>query len=198
MKNYTHNDCERALHLVQEEVHSRCCTDEADCIQGAPPSRCGYDCAHIWYPFSQDCADFLDSDYPNTFTAFTEKCDSTHARMQVLSERGTVSVGGPAFNTTFAALRDVEYRVEMVPDDADELRRALHPAQVERATAPRALTSARGAVADRTGKAGRHALGLTQGGLVHHLAQVVEPALDAKSTSAVHATHALGFSAMLP
>eukprot|EP01045_Picozoa_sp_COSAG04_P006859 COSAG04_NODE_345_length_16159_cov_5.383126_14_plen_1155_part_01 len=121
---YTHNDCERALHLVQEEVHSRCCTDEAECINGAPPSRCEYDCAHIWYPFSQDCADFLSSDYPDTFTSFTAECDRTHDQMQVLFQRGRVAEGQSAWNTTFTALRDVEYKVEMVPDDAEALRRS--------------------------------------------------------------------------
>ena len=109
---------------MQEEVHSRCCTDEAECIDGAPPSRCEYDCAHIWYPFSQDCADFLTSDYPDTFTSFTAECDRTHDRMQVLSERGSVQQGQAAWTATFAALRDVEYKVEMVPDNAEALRRS--------------------------------------------------------------------------
>lgn len=70
---YTTNDCITALQLVQEEVHTRCCMDESDCTDGAPPSRCGYDCAHIWWEFAQDCHDYLDAEVadghlPDAFT----------------------------------------------------------------------------------------------------------------------------------
>eukprot|EP01043_Picozoa_sp_COSAG02_P002436 COSAG02_NODE_56_length_43700_cov_33.650765_7_plen_1205_part_00 len=121
---YTTDDCETALHLVQEEVRTRCCTDEGECIDGAPPSRCEYDCAHIWWEYSQDCQEYLNNAFPGTFTDFTAQCDRTHARMLVKSEHGTVQSGGPAWTTTFAAERDVEYKVEMVPMDTDVLKRS--------------------------------------------------------------------------
>ena len=112
---YSTHDCEQALQLVQEEVHSRCCTDESECIGGAPPSRCEYDCAHVWFPFSQDCADFLATAVAQDFSSFTAECDRTHATMLVLSQRGFVQAGSP-WNATFPALQDVEYKVEMVPN----------------------------------------------------------------------------------
>eukprot|EP01046_Picozoa_sp_COSAG06_P006501 COSAG06_NODE_306_length_17801_cov_6.989210_12_plen_1895_part_00 len=121
---YTTDDCETALQLVQEEVHARCCMDEGECIDGAPPSRCEYDCAHIWWEYSQDCEDYLGSAFPGVFTEFTARCDRTHARMLVTSAQGTVQSGGPAWTTSFAAERNVEYKVEMVPDDTDALRRS--------------------------------------------------------------------------
>jgi hypothetical protein len=114
---YSTHDCEQALQLVQEEVHSRCCTDESECVAGTTPSRCEYDCAHIWFPLSQDCADFLAADAQD-FSAFTTECDRTHATMQVLSLQGSVQTGGLAWNATFPALSGVEYKVEMVPQSA--------------------------------------------------------------------------------
>jgi hypothetical protein len=126
---YTTNDCITALQLVQEEVHTRCCMDESDCTDGAPPSRCGYDCAHIWWEFAQDCHDYLDAEVadghlPDAFTEFTAECNRTHVAMTIISERGTVTAGGASWTTRFAAERDVEYMVEMVPDDTNALRRS--------------------------------------------------------------------------
>ena len=42
----------------------------------------------------------------------------THAEMRVLSTTASVEQGGPTWSTTFTALRDIEYKVEMRPSDS--------------------------------------------------------------------------------
>ena len=110
---FSQHDCEQALSVIQLEINDMCCDDDDEC-HGVPTS-CGPDCARVWYPYSQDCADFLGTDYDT----FTGQCAATFRSMNVLAAHGNVDSDGTAiWRTTFTAERDVEYKVELIPDNA--------------------------------------------------------------------------------
>ena len=114
---FTANDCSRALRLVSQEINTFCCQEPTDCVKGQPPKKCSYDCARLWWPYSQDCADYLASNFGSTYTPFTAACDRTHKEMRVMSKKG--SVGGASntmvWTSEFGARKDMEYKVEMIP-----------------------------------------------------------------------------------
>eukprot|EP01047_Picozoa_sp_COSAG01_P047772 COSAG01_NODE_4595_length_4890_cov_3.789814_2_plen_1402_part_01 len=114
---YTADDCHQASQLITEEVHLFCCSEPTDCVGGAAPRTCGYDCSRVWYPFSVDCRAYLARTTGGSFDAFTQSCERRHTDMQVLSTHGSVFKGGKPFNTTFPATRDLEYKVEMLPGE---------------------------------------------------------------------------------
>jgi hypothetical protein len=107
---YTDKEYSEFLQLLTPELSETCTRDEKGCTEGVregqgcfeahlaagtAPAECGYDCAHLFFVYSEHCAHFLMMNHPN-LAGFTKQCTATHEEMQKLSVDGHLDEGQQA------------------------------------------------------------------------------------------------------
>eukprot|EP01052_Picozoa_sp_SAG31_P002654 SAG31_NODE_95_length_25901_cov_24.763700_24_plen_548_part_00 len=116
---YSNENCAEFLRLKSGDLTEACCTngDSWDELlaTGTAPIECGWDCAHVWYEYQNDCANFLDTFYPALAT-FTSTCTERHNRMVVYDTDGVLTEHG-FDDHHFMAQQGLVYLVSEAPVD---------------------------------------------------------------------------------
>ena len=92
---------------------------EATLAAESGPTSCEYDCAHLWWPYSEECAGFLEQRHPY-LASFTAHCLARHRTMVIMNEDGHLDAGGQNGHS-FRASQGLVFSV--VEEPGDGLRR---------------------------------------------------------------------------
>eukprot|EP01052_Picozoa_sp_SAG31_P025792 SAG31_NODE_2285_length_6011_cov_5.276556_5_plen_164_part_00 len=80
------------------------------------PRACPYDCAHRWFLYSEECAEFLASRHAG-LAAFTDVCAETYAGMTVIDPVDRYLEEGQEDSHFFSSQQGLVYEIEEVPND---------------------------------------------------------------------------------
>jgi hypothetical protein len=121
---FSDSDCEESLELLGPRL-SAFCLDPKVAAKGdfeamlqdrTAPRTCGYDCAHLFFDFSEACAPFLAKNHPS-LAGFTAACTTKHAAMaNVVSENPYLEAGGH-YDKTFNVQQGLVYDIEEIPGE---------------------------------------------------------------------------------
>ena len=120
--SFSDHDCSEAMQLMSPEL-SDFCFDQSDLSANfeatlaaeSGPASCEYDCAHLWWPYSEECAGFLGRRHPY-LASFTGLCLATHSTMTVVEADGNLDTGDHD-DHTFRAQQGLVFSVTEVPGD---------------------------------------------------------------------------------
>ena len=111
--------CASALITLAPRLTAICCgpEDGAGCGQnGAVPSECSPDCAHLWRPYAEQCPGAIDLGNLHLTAFFDDECGAADAALTVLRETVTI----PEWQThgfEFEARSGTRYSIDVRVDD---------------------------------------------------------------------------------